>query len=80
MSRVLLREREAAAFAAGRKSMLLRPVTPQPVAYRPAVDNPEWTEHAGKPWMPEGGVHQDQWRCPLGAPGDELWGAEAFAL
>ena len=69
MSRLLLREWEAAAFAAGRKSMLLRPVTLQPSL-------------ASAYAFGSSGVLEDERGEIIRPParvGDELWGAEAWA-
>lgn len=68
------------ALLSGQKTQTRRVVKPQPVPFSASVSTlPPSPEHLGKPWMPIGGVRQENWRCPYGKPGDLLWVRETFA-
>lgn len=62
------------AILAGNKTQTRRVIRPQPGTYS---SHPGDTHH-GNAWMPDGGVHRENWRCPYGQPGDRLWVRETF--
>lgn len=68
------------AILEGRKTQTRRVVKPQPTPY--GEDSPfalaTQKQHIGKPWMPVGGVFQENWQCPFGAVGDRLWVRETW--
>lgn len=74
---IILRGGEVRTIIDGRKTQLRRPIKPQPILT--GFTGPHWPEHTRKPWMPIGGVNQDQWKCPYGQPGDRLWVRETWA-
>ena len=73
---IIMRADEVRAILDGRKTQFRRPIKPQPVLT--GFPGPHWPEHPRKPWMPVGGVYQDQWQCPHGQPGDRLWVRETW--
>jgi len=65
----------------GRKTQTRRAVKPQPIPYGEAspMANKMHPDAVGKPWIPVGGVFQEEWRCPYGVVRDRLWVRETWA-
>ena len=65
-----------------RKTQTRRPVKPQPMPFGEQSPFTQATlkDHVGKPWMPVGGVFQENWKRPLGTVGDRLWVRETWGL
>jgi hypothetical protein len=59
-----------------RKTQTRRIIKPQPTPFCSAA-----SEFYGKPWLPVGGIHKEEWprMCPYGPVGRRLWARETWA-